>query len=186
MDPMDLADWLEARKGRIAGRWMEALGTGRDRDKVLADLGPDFCRTLASFLPGVLTAYRHQIEPLWRDASSLFGTVAARRGLSAGEVIEEFHELRDTLLRMLFEEPPSVAGSRLSLREVLHLNRIVDVGVTEASVGHTDLLFFSLIHGSGVPAPMESHDLEEVRDQLRSMESEGVRIMRILAHADRT
>lgn len=183
---MDLADWLEARKERIAARWMESLQAGRDRDKVLLAVGPKFCRTLVSFLPGVLTAYRHQIEPLWREASSLFGSVAARRGLSAGEVIEEFHELRDVLLRFLFEDPPTVAGRRLSLREVLHLNRVVDVGVTEASVGHTDLLFFSLIHGSGVPTPMESHDLEEVREQLGTMEAEGTRIMRILAHADRT
>ena len=138
-----------------------------------------------SFLPGVLTAYRHQIEPLWREAAGLFGSVAARRGLSAGEVIDEFHELRDVLLRLLFEEAPRPTGPRLSLRETLHLNRVIDVGVTQASVGHTDLLFFSLIHGSGVPAPMESHDLEEVRMQLRSMGEEGARIMRILAHSDR-
>ena len=186
MDPMDLAEWLDSRKDQVAGRWMERLVAARGTDEVLKAVGPAFCSTLVSFLPGVLTAYRHQIEPLWREASTLYGTVAARRGLSAGEVIEEFHELRDGLLRLLFEDPPTASGTRLSLREILHLNRVVDVGVTQASVGHTDLLFFSLIHGSGVPAPMERHDLDEVKEQLETMEAEGVRIMRILAHSDRT
>ena len=177
---MDVAQWLEARRSPIATRWMAALATGRAADKVLAEVGPQFCETLVSFLPGMLTAYRHQIEPLWREAGALYGSVAARRGLSAGEVIEEFHELRDVLLRLLFEDPPMASGARLSLREVLHLNRIVDVGVTEASVGHTDLLFFSLIHGSGVPKPMEPEDRDEVKDQLAALQADGVRIMRIL------
>lgn len=183
---MDLANWLEERSGRIGARWAEAIAGTRPTDAVFKAVGPLFCSTLVSFLPGVLTAYRHQIEPLWREASSLFGAVAARRGLSAGEVIEEFHELRDGLIRLTFEEPPMAEGSRLSLREVLHLNRTLDVGVTQASVGHTDLMFFSLIHGSGVPAPMESHDLQEVRVQLNTMGEEGVRIMRMLALADRS
>ena len=80
MDPMDLADWLEARKGRIADRWMSALGASRDRDKVLVDLGPDFCRTLVSFLPGVLTAYRQRTLPL------IHGTL---RSISADALADE-------------------------------------------------------------------------------------------------
>ena len=32
--------------------------------------------------------YREQIQPLWIRASELFGTIAAKRGLAAGEVIE--------------------------------------------------------------------------------------------------
>lgn len=177
---MDVAQWLEARTGRIATRWMAGLATARPADAVLAEVGPRFCETLVSFLPGVLTAYRHQIEPLWRETCALYGSVAARRGLSAGEVIEEFHELRDVMIRLMFEDPPLASGARLSLREVLHLNRIIDSGVTQASVGHTDLLFFSLIHGSGVPKPMESEDRDEVGDQLAALQSDGVRIMRIL------
>lgn len=85
----------------------------------------------------------------------------------------------------MFAEPPVEDGGAPPLREVLILNRVIDGGVTQASVGHTDLLFFSLIHGSGVPAPMEAHDLEEVRYQLATMEDEGARIMRILTHANR-
>ena len=177
---MDVAQWLDTRQGPIATRWMAGLAAAHPADRVLVQLGPHFCETLVSFLPSVLTAYRHQIEPLWREAAALYGSVAARRGLSAGEVIEEFHELRDVLLRMLFEDPPMASGARLSLREVLHLNRTIDVGVTQASVGHTDLLFFSLIHGSGVPKPMDEEDSEEVRDQLSTLRSEGARIMRIL------
>ncbi|MGI9626138.1 MAG: hypothetical protein ACR2QM_04825 [Longimicrobiales bacterium] len=185
IDPIDLAKWLEARCGRIADGWVDALKTARSNDAVLNSIGPAFANTLVSFLPGVLTPYRHQVEPLWREAATLFGSVAARRGLSAGEVIEEFHELREGLLRLMFDEPPVSGDGLPPLREVLILNRVIDAGVTQASVGHTDLLFFSLIHGSGVPAPMEAHDLEEVRFQLGTMEEEGARIMRILTHADR-
>ena len=104
--------------------------------------------------------------------------MAARRGLSAGEVIEEFQILREIIVRAMFEQPPAGGGRGLRMREVLQLNRTVDIGVTQASVGHTDLLFFSLIHGSGVPTPLGPEDLREVREQIGALQDEGRRIMR--------
>lgn len=182
---MDLARWLELRGALLSQRWSEALQTQSGAwETTSPDLGRRFFDTLVSLLPGTMTAYRKQMMPLWLSAAELYGSVAGRRGLSAGEAIEEFQELRNVILRLMFEDPPFVGGRRLSMRDLLHLNRVLDQGVTRASVGHTDLLFFSLIDGSGVPAPLEDHDMESLFEQLDGLRSEGVGIMRHLAEAD--
>ncbi len=128
---------------------------------------------LASFLPALLGPHRDQVEPLWIRTSELFGAVAARRGLAAGEVIEEFQILREAVIRLLYQDPPLGGRVRLSLREVLRLNRALDTGVTHASVGHTDALFFSLFEGSGIPdAPPTAELMAEVRAQLDGVRAE--------------
>ena len=143
-----------------------------------------FCRGLVSFLPGMLSPYRTQILPLWSECAELFGSVAARRGLSAGEVIEEFQILREVILRLAFEQPPD-ADRGLQMRDVLQLNRTVDIGVTQASIGHTDLLFFDLLHGSGGPAPLTRKDKHEIREQIRALREEGARTLRRMASIGR-
>ena len=176
--PVGFAGWIDERSPGIAERWASGLLT--DGDSWVGDTRPvarPFCRGLVSFLPGMLGPFRAQVLPLWSEGAELFGSVAARRGLSAGEVIEEFQLLREVILRMMFERPPTRAEGGLPLREILQLNRAVDIGVTQASVGHTDLLFFSLIHDSGVPAPLGADDLIEVCDQIRALQAEGQRIM---------
>jgi len=184
---MDLARWLESRVEIVSIRWSEALiGEGGGWRGELEPLGRCFFRTLVGFLPGTLTAYRKQMLPVWLSAAELYGSVASRRGLAAGEVIEEFQELRNVLLRLMFEDPPLIDGRRMSMRDLLHLNRLIDKGVTTASVGHTDLLFFSLIHGSGVPSPLQSGDVAALEEQLAGFAEEGARIMRHLAASDRT
>lgn len=178
----DLAEWLRERSPGIAERWAKGLlGAHSSWTRASGPVVQPFCRGLVSLLPGMLSPYRTQILPLWSEGAELFGSVAARRGLSAGEVIEEFQMLREVIVRMMFENPPAGRGRGLQLREVLQLNRTVDIGVTQASVGHTDLLFFSLIHGSGVPTPLGPEDLDEVRDQVRALKDEGRRIMRHMA-----
>lgn len=180
--PGDLAGWLRERSPGIAERWAEGLlGAHSSWNRANESVVRPFCRGLVSLLPGMLSPYRTQILPLWSEGAELFGSMAARRGLSAGEVIEEFQMLREIIVRMMFERPPPGRGRGLQLREVLQLNRTVDIGVTQASVGHTDLLFFSLIHGSGVPKPLDSDDLGEVREQIRALRDEGCRIMRHMA-----
>ena len=173
-----MAGWIDERSPGIAERW--ASGLLVNGESWAGDTRPvarPFCRALVSLLPGMLGAYRAQILALWSEGAELFGSVAARRGLSAGEVIEEFQLLREVILVLMFERPPATAEGGLPLREILHLNRAVDTGVTQASVGHTDLLFFSLIHDSGVPAPLGGDDLQEICDQLRDLQAEGRRIM---------
>ena len=137
-----------------------------------------FCRGLVSFLPDMLTPIRTEIVPLWSECAELYGSVAARRGLSAGEVIEEFHLLREVILMMMFERPPVRSGAALPFRDVLLLNRALDIGVTQASVGHTDLLFFSLLHGSGSPPPLGRRELDAVSGQIRALRLEQQRIVR--------
>lgn len=180
----DLAGWLHERTPGIAERWAEGLlGARSSWTRANEPVVRPFCRGLVSLLPGMLGPYRTQILPLWSEGAELFGSMAARRGLSAGEVIEEFQMLREIIVRMMFERPPPGRASGLRLREVLQLNRTVDIGVTQASVGHTDLLFFSLIHGSGVPKPLDPDDLGEVREQIGALQEEGRRIMRRMARS---
>ena len=181
---MDLARWLELRGAEIAHRWIHAIrGESGAWKGELSDLGDQLSQTLVSLLPGTMTAYRKQMMPLWLTASELYGSVAARRGLSAGEVIDEFQEVRNAILRLMFEDPPFVGGRRLSMRDLLHLTRVVDRGVTRASVGHTDLLFFSLIDGTGVPATLGPNDVTLLKEQLDTIAKDGQAIMRHLSNA---
>ena len=170
---MELSDWLEARLDRLSERW---LGEVRGREADMSGINgllDEFLDLLVAFLPAVLGPHREQVEPLWSQASELFGAMAARRGLAAGEVIEEFQVLREAVIRLLYQEPPLAGRARLSLREVLRLNRAIDRGVTHASVGHTDALFFALFEGSGVPdVPPDGQIVGEVRAQLRELRSE--------------
>ncbi|MCY4399507.1 MAG: hypothetical protein OXE96_09245 [Gemmatimonadetes bacterium] len=185
-NPTDLGGWLKDRSPGVAELWTERLLTGGSSwTRALEPMARSFCRGLVSFLPGMLGPYRAQVLPLWSECAELFGSVAARRGLSAGDVIEEFHILREVVIRMMFDRPPAGLEDGLLLREVLQLNRAVDIGVTQASVGHTDLLFFSLVHGSGVPEPLSRGDVDQVCEQVRTMQEEGGRIMRHLERVGR-
>ena len=176
---MNLAGWLRDRSPGVAERWAEGLvGAGGSWSGGAESVLRPFCRGLVSFLPDMLTPLRAEIVPLWSECAELYGSVAARRGLSAGEVIEEFHLLREVILRMMFERPPVRSRGALPLREVLLLNRALDIGVTQASVGHTDLLFFSLLHGSGSPPQLGSRELGEVDEQIRALQREQLRIQR--------
>lgn len=179
---LDLADWVRERSPGIAERWARGLLAGGEAwsgaNEVM--LRP-FCRALVSFLPGMLSAGRNDLMPLWSECAELFGSAAARRGLSAGEVIEEFQLLREVILRMMFEKPLAGPPGTAPMREALLLNRTLDIGVTQASVGHTDLLFFSLLNGSGAVEPMDGEELEEVLDQIAQLRDEARRTMRHLA-----
>lgn len=174
----DLVGWLHEHSPGVAERWAQGLAasgetwTGSD-EPVLRP----FCRALVSFLPGMITPVRTEIIPLWSACAELFGSVAARRGLSAGEVIEEFQMLREVILRVVFEAGPPESLPGLPFREVFLLNRAIDIGVTQSSVGHTDLLFFSLLHGSGAPEPLGPEERHEVLDQICELRDEGRRTM---------
>jgi hypothetical protein len=174
LEPVELADWVESRLTRISRRWYldverrDGLGDGP-----MSNVMEEFLHLLVCFLPGLIGARRDQVDSLWAQASELFGTMAARRGLAAGEVVEEFQILRESVVRLLYQDPPLGGRVPLSLREVLRLNRAIDRGVTHASVGYTDALFFSLFEGSGVPDPPRTDDLVgELKVQLVSLRKE--------------
>jgi len=177
IEPVELADWVESRLERIAKRWFQDMAR-RDglNNGELAGIMQEFLDLLVSFLPGLVGAQRDQVDSAWAQAAELFGTLAARRGLAAGEVVEEFQLLREAVIRLLYQDPPLGGRVPLSLREVLRLNRAIDRGVTHASVGHTDALFFSLFEGSGIPDMPPADELvlevkvqlEVIRKELRS------------------
>jgi hypothetical protein len=171
---VDLADWIESRVERLSERWcQEVRRRGEGMHAEINGLLDEFLELLVRFLPAVVGPYRDQVEPLWRQAAELFGATAARRGLAAGEVIEEFQILREAVIRLLYQDPPVAGRARLSLRDVLRLNRAIDRGVTHASVGHTDALFFFLFEGSGIPdSPPAAELLEELRAQLDGLRVE--------------
>lgn len=131
-----------------------------------------FIDVLVGMVPGCLGPFRSQVEPIWLQVSELYGYIASVRGLAAGDVIEEFQGLRESLIRQLYQHAPDEGLAGLGLREVLRLNRIVDQGVTQASVGHTDALFFALIEASGMSVALSAQLLEEVGAQLDSLTAE--------------
>lgn len=179
--PVELAAWLREHDDRLGRQWLNAvLHRHGDRDAGAGGLLEEFVGVLVPILPAFLGPYREQVEPLWKQASELYGSVAAMRGLAAGEVIEEFQLLREELLRLFYDEPPVRDLDHLTLRDVLRLNRIVDMGVTHASVGHTDALFFALFQGSGVPRSLTEEQVAEVRSQLESIDAEFRGVMELL------
>jgi hypothetical protein len=180
VSPAEFAAWVEQRLPRLVHRWHREILSRYDATQGVNGLLEEFLTLLAGFLPALLGPHRDQVEPVWIRASELFGAVAARRGLAAGEVIEEMQLLREAVIRLLYQDPPLGGRTRLSLREVLRLNRAVDTGVTHASVGHTDAMFFWLFEGSGIPdVPPTGELLTELRSQLGGIRAD---LSEILGH----
>jgi len=178
VSPAEFAAWVEERLPRLVGRWHREILSRYDNAHGVNGLLEEFLTLLAGFLPALLAPERDQVEPIWIRASELFGAVAARRGLAAGEVIEEMQLLREAVIRLLYQDPPMAGRTRLSLREVLRLNRAIDTGVTHASVGHTDAMFFWLFEGSGIPdTPPTGELLEELRSQLDAIRADLVEVL---------
>ena len=178
---MEFARWVEAHRDALAEGWLtEVLAREAGNSEERRYLLERFFRLLVSMLPATLGPYREQVEPLWVQVSELFGQVASQRGLAAGEVIEEFQVLRELLIRLLYTDPPTEPGTRVALRDLLRVNRIIDRGITQSSVGHTDALFFALFKGTGVPEPLDEALAGEVIDQLDALERDFSDVMRNL------
>lgn len=129
-----------------------------------------FLNLLTGMIPGALDHRRSVVDPVWKRAAELYGTLGAQRGLAAGDIVEEFQIVREAVVRILFQAPPTRYGSALSLSDVLRLNRFLDSGVTHASIGHTDGLFFALFQGSGVSPVPDAKLVAEVEEQIRLLE----------------
>lgn len=175
--------WLEERVPTLREQWVHeiqarGLGRGTEVDGVV-DM---FAGELLDLLPLLLGPHREQIRPLWTRGAELFGAVAAKRGLAAGEAIEELHILRELVIRDLYRDPPPEGSVPLSLREILRLNRALDRAVTHASVGHTDALFFEFFEGEAGASLLSGDDLAaEAESQLSAIRDE---VSRIVDHAN--
>lgn len=176
----EFADWLRGKVPTLRDLWVHevlARGLGRSPDgDCIVSL---FADRLIHLLPLMLGPHREQIQPLWDKGFALFGAVAAKRGLAAGEVIEELHLLRELVIRDLYKDPPMGGSVPLSLREVLRLNRALDRAATHASVGHMDALFFEFFETEGTPL-LSGHDvIAEAETQLDGIAEE----VRLTLHA---
>lgn len=186
LEPRDFTRWLDARRDILVERWLTELeARSPGSDPVARSLQTEFFQLLVSLLRDSLGPQREQVDLLWRQTAELYGNVGSMRGLAAGEVIEEFQVLRESLIRLLYADPPWGGRVRVALREILTLNRFVDRGVTHASIGHTDSLFFAHFQGTGVPERLTPGLVDEVREQLAAIraEYEAVRL-RLSASGD--
>lgn len=169
----DFSEWLRLRVDRLATGWLSAV---LDRDHraapAQAPLLGDFLGLLVSMLPPAMGPHRRQLDPVWQSAAELYGSFGVARGLAAGEIVEEFQLLREGLIGMVFQEPPPSSGASSFGNEVLRLNRFLDAGVMQASVGHTDRLFFDLFQGGGRPSHITPEVATEIRHQLAGIEEE--------------
>jgi hypothetical protein len=169
----EFAEWLREKVPSLRDLWVHeiqarGLGRSRDGDRIV----PLFAERLVHLLPLMLGPNREQIQPLWDRGFALFGAVAAKRGLAAGEVIDELHLLRELVIRDLYKDPPMGGTIPLSLREVLRLNRALDRAVTHASVGHTDALFFEFFETEGAPLLSGDDVIAEAEAQLDGIADE--------------
>ena len=172
----ELADWLQGRTLRLAEEWAAEIRVrGMGHATVVDEVVARQVLQIASMMPELLGRHATQLQPLWSRACELFGTVAAKRGLAAGEVIEEFQILRTLVIRDLYQDP--LVGGAPTLREALRLNGMVDRGVTHASVGHTDAMFFQLLEDTDAPMVLSAEQivleaeaqLAVIREELESI-----------------
>ena len=167
-----LRDWLELQTEFLAEHWFDELRHRASPDPEMEQLLKRFLHLLTGVIPQAVGYHRVHVDPLWRQAAELYGSLGAQRGMAAGEIVEEFQILREALIRLVFQVPPVRYGAAFSLADALRLNRFLDRGVTHASIGHTDALFFALFQGSGVPKVPTAQLVKEVEEQLLVIEEE--------------
>lgn len=179
---IDFRRWLVDHARPLAERWIAGVNLpDRVGHQGVRELVEAFLNLFIELLPDAMGPLRESVEPLWIRAAELYGSLAAQRGLAAGEVIEEFQFLREAVIRLLWADPPAIGTDRVALREVLRMNRVLDKGVTSASVGHTDALFFALFQGSGIPEQLSDDVRYEMREQLHAIEQELHEVIRASA-----
>jgi hypothetical protein len=175
---MSLKIWLESRVGTIADRWNQELRLSEGRQAGEdGGLIEEVARYLVSFLPPCFGETRVEGLEVWLHAAHLYGSLALRRGLAAGEVVEELQLLRGVILRLFLLDREAGSGRETgasSVRDMdfLALNRVLDQGVSRASVAYVDDLFFAHLQGSGVAGGVDEEVSEETIRQLESLRSE--------------
>jgi hypothetical protein len=176
---LDVRRWLEDHAQPLTERWLAGVHLPEGAHHAgVRELVEAFLETLLELLPPAMGPLRESVEPLWVQTAELYGSLAAKRGLAAGEVIEEFQYLRESVIRLLWADPPAIGTDRVALREVLRLNRVLDRGTTASSVGHTDALFFALFQGSGIPEQLSDDMRYELREQLHDIRQELAEVVR--------
>lgn len=150
------AAWLAARQS--GGQALDAATTER------------LLGLMVDLLVLMVGPVRREADGTWFAASELYGRLAALRGLSAGEVVEELQHLRELLARELGDFFVALP-LRQQMPTILRVNRVLDTAVTSAVVGYTDALVASMFSREGVPVPT-ADSVQEAIAQIAGIEAE--------------
>jgi hypothetical protein len=154
-----IAKWSRFLEERQAGTVMLGLPATERLLKLIVNL--------LAHMSGPL---RRETDETWFAATELYGRLAAVRGLSAGEVVEELQYLRE-LLTVDMADIFVALPARQQLPTLLRLNRVLDRGVANAVVGYTDALVATMFSREGVPVPT-TDSVQELLAQLDGIEGE--------------
>ena len=158
------------RDGLVA-KWTAWLAGRQPSSTSLdADSTERMVRIIADLLVEMAGPLRREARDTWYAATELYGRLAALRGLSAGEVVEELQRLRELLILELAEFFVALPA-RQQLPTVLRINRVLDSAVSNAVVGYTDALVASMFSREGVPVPT-TDSIQQMIAQLEGIEAE--------------
>jgi len=162
---------LAAARDQIVDGWAEWIAEHQAGSETLdvVELRRNLC-LIVSLLSHMTGPLRREARDTWYAATELFGRLAEARGLSAGEVVDEFQHLRELLIVELGDLIVAMPA-RQQLPTVLRINRVTDTGVSNAVVGYTDALVAKMFSRDGVPVPT-ADSLEELLGQLSEIEAE--------------
>lgn len=173
---MKIKAWLKGRERELADRWLQEIRTGRDPgDTGGLDILETVVKDLVSILPYCFGERREVALETWQHATHLYGSLALLRGLAAGEVVDELQLLRGVILRLFLTETGKEEGDpgqQIFPMEFLTLNRVLDMGVSRASIAYVDDLFFTHLQGSGVPRGLDEETRSEIGRQLEGFREE--------------
>ena len=127
-------------------------------------------RVITDLLVVMAGPMRREAETTWTAATQLYGTLAAVRGLAAGEVVEELQHLRELLIRDMADFFVALPA-RQALPTVLRINRVLDTAVANAVVGYTDTLVFKMFAEEGMLVPT-AESVQAAITQLDAIEAE--------------
>ncbi|OYV72022.1 MAG: hypothetical protein B7Z72_05695, partial [Gemmatimonadetes bacterium 21-71-4] len=148
---------IMALRDELVAKWSRFL-EARQAGTVM--LGPPATERLLKLIVDLLAhmsgPMRREADDPWFAATELYGRLAAVRGLSAGEVVEELQYLRELLTKDLADILVALPV-RQQLPSVLRINRVLDRGVANAVVGYTDALVATMFSREGVPVPTTDH-----------------------------
>ena len=162
---------ITTARDAIAGEWAQWIEARESGSRTIESA--ELVRTLrliVNLLAHMTGPLRREARETWFAATELYGRLAEARGLSAGEVVEEFQHLRELLVVHLGDIIVAMPA-RQQLPAVLRVNRVCDLGVSNAVVGYTDALVAKMFSKDGVPVPT-ADSIQELQSQLHQLEAD--------------
>ncbi len=162
---------IQAAREDIVAKWARYLAARQEGTVALGVPATErLLRLIVDLLAHMVGPLRRDSSETWFAATELYGRLAAVRGLSAGEVVEEIQYLRELLTRDLADIFVALPA-RQQLPTLLRINRVLDGGVANAVVGYTDALVATMFSRDGVPVPTTDR-VQELLAQLDVIEGE--------------